>query len=114
MMADQLTPPDRAVIAAEPDVGRHFVASMAEAYRQGIGAAMQEARLIAQPRPYRLEDIRVPVHVFQGGVDRHVPDVMGQYLARTIPSAHWHPFPEEGHLSILWNRFAECLDVLAG
>ncbi|UHQ18326.1 alpha/beta hydrolase [Lysobacter sp. KIS68-7] len=112
MVAGLLTPPDRAVLDAEPDVGRHFVASMAEAYRQGIGAAMQEARLIAQPRPYRLEDIRVPAHVFQGGADRHVPETMGRYLARTIPSAHWHLFPEEGHLSIVWNRFDECLAVL--
>ena len=114
VMAGMLTPPDRAVLAAEPEVGRHFVASMAEAYRQGIGAAMHEARLIAQPRPYRLEDIRVPVHVFQGGADRHVPEAMGHYLARTMPAAHWHLFPEEGHLSIVWNRFDECLDVLGG
>jgi pimeloyl-ACP methyl ester carboxylesterase len=113
MIAGMLTPPDRAVLAAAPEVGRHFVASMAEAYRQGIGAVMQEARLIAQPRPYRLEDIRVPVHVFQGGADRHVPETMGRYLARTLPSAHWHLFREEGHLSILWNRFDECLAVLA-
>jgi pimeloyl-ACP methyl ester carboxylesterase len=114
MVASLLTPPDRAVLDVEPGVARHFVASMTEAYRQGIGAAMQEARLIAQPRPYRLEDIRVPVHVFQGGADRHVPEAMGRYLARTIPAAHWHLFPEEGHLSIVWNRFDECLAVLAG
>jgi pimeloyl-ACP methyl ester carboxylesterase len=114
MFAGLLTAPDREVLDAEPDVGRHFVASMAEAYRQGIGAAMQEARLIAQARPYRLEEIRVPVHVFQGGADRHVPEAMGHYLARTIPGAHSHLFPEEGHLSILWNRFDECLAVLAG
>lgn len=113
MFAGLLTAPDRAVLAAEPDVARHFVASMREAYRQGIGAAMQEARLIAQARPYRLEDIRVPVHVFQGGADRHVPEAMGRHLARTIPGARWHVFPDKGHLSILWNRFGECLDVLA-
>ena len=113
LMEGMLTPPDRAVLADHPAVGHHFVASMAEAYRQGIGAAMQEARLIAQPRPYRLEDIRVPVHVFQGGADRHVPEAMGRYLARTIPGARWHLFPEEGHLSIVWNRFDDCLAVLS-
>lgn len=113
LVARMLAAPDRAIIEAEPMVGRRFVASMAEAYRQGIGAAMQEARLIAQPRPYRLEDIRAPVHVFQGGLDRHVPQAMGEYLARTIPDARWHLFPDEGHLSIVWNRFEECLAALA-
>jgi pimeloyl-ACP methyl ester carboxylesterase len=114
MVVNLLSAPDRALLAAEPELGRRFVASMAEAYRQGIGAAMQEARLIAQPRPYRLEDIRVPVHVFQGSADRHVPEAMGNYLARTIPGARWHAFPDEGHLSIVWNRFDECLAALAG
>lgn len=112
LVARMLTAPDRAIIEAEPMVGRHFVASMAEAYRQGIGAAMQEARLIALPRPYRLEDIRVPVHVFQGGADRHVPQAMGEYLVRSIPAARRHLFPDEGHLSIVWNRFDECLAAL--
>ena len=63
MAGSMLTPPDRAALADDPDAGRRFVASMADAYRQGIGAAMHEARLIAQPRPYQLEDIQVPVHV---------------------------------------------------
>jgi pimeloyl-ACP methyl ester carboxylesterase len=104
---------DRAALAADPELGRRFVASMAESYRQGVTAAMHEARLIARPRPYRLEDIRVPVHVFQGGFDRHVPEAMGEYLAQTIPGAQWHLFPDEGHLSIVWNRFEDCLAVLS-
>lgn len=112
MVANLLSAPDRAALAAEPELGRRFVASMAEAYRQGCGAAMQEARLIAQARPYRLEDIRVPVHVFQGGADRHVPEAMGRYLARTIPTSRWHGFSDEGHLSIVWNRFDACLAAL--
>jgi pimeloyl-ACP methyl ester carboxylesterase len=112
MVAAMLTTPDRAALA-KPEVGRRFVASMAEAYRQGTAAAMGEARLIAQPRPYRLEDIRVPVHVFQGHCDRHVPEAMGDYLARTIPNAQAHVFSDEGHLSIVCNRFDECLAALA-
>jgi pimeloyl-ACP methyl ester carboxylesterase len=112
MVASMLTPPDRAALA-DADAGRRFVASMADAYRQGIGAAMHEARLIAKPRPYRLEDIQVPVHVLQGSFDRHVPEAMGHYLARSIPNARWHLFPDEGHLSIVLNRFDDCVAMLA-
>lgn len=108
LLSSMLTPPDRAVLDARPDIARRFVESMAEAYRQGIGAAMQEARLIARPRPVPLEDVRVPVHVFQGGLDRHVPESMGEYLARNLPQARWHHFPGEGHLSIVCNRIDEC------
>lgn len=113
MIGTMLTAPDRAVLAAEPEVGRWFVTSMAEAYRQGIRGAMQEARLIASPRPYRYETLEVPVHVFQGRHDRHVPEAMGAYLARAIPGARWYPSPADGHLSILWNRFDDVLDALA-
>lgn len=112
MMDSMMTLPDREALAANPGADGQFIASMAEAYRQGIGAAMQEARLIALPRPYRLEDIRVPVHVFQGAIDRHVPMSMGEYLAKTLPRGRLHAYSGEGHLSIVLNRFDECLAVL--
>jgi pimeloyl-ACP methyl ester carboxylesterase len=114
VVARMLAAPDRAALVRDPELGRRFVASMAEAYRQGIAAAMHEAALIAKPRPYRLRDIRVPVHVLQGGVDRHVPEAMGAHLAQSLPDAHWHLFPDEGHLSILTNRFGECVAALTG
>lgn len=113
MVSSLLAGPDRQVLEAHPDVGRHFVASMAEAYRQGIGAAMQEARLIARPRPFDLAGIRVPVRVFQGRHDRHVPEAMGRHLADAIPGATWHPCPDDGHLSILWTQFDRVLASLA-
>lgn len=112
LVAKLLSPADRAALAASPDLGQRFVASMAEAYRQGIAAAMQEARLIAQPRPYRLQDLNVPVHLFQGGQDRHVPAAMGEHLARTIPGARWRFYPDEGHLSIVINGFRHGLEAL--
>lgn len=108
-----LAEPDREVLAKVPGLGPRFVASMAEAYRQGIGGAMQEARLVALPRPFRLADIRVPVHVFQGDHDGHVPVAMGRHLAQAIPGARWHFCPGEGHLSILWNQFERVLAVLS-
>jgi pimeloyl-ACP methyl ester carboxylesterase len=48
------------------------------------------------------------VHVYQGGLDRHVPPDMGRHIALTLPAARLHFFPDEGHLSILVNRFADC------
>lgn len=113
MVSRMLTAPDRDALAAAPERARGFVASMAEAYRQGLAAAMHEARLIARPRPFALAQIQVPVHVIQGGCDRHVPESMGRYLANALPKAHWHGFPDEGHLSILFNRFDACLALLA-
>ena len=113
-VARLLTPPDRMALGSDPELARRFVASMAEAYAQGIDAAIHEAWLIAKPRPYRLADIHVPVHVFQGGVDRHVPAAMGAHIAGSIPGARLHLFPDEGHLSIVTNRFPDCVAALDG
>ncbi len=51
----------------------------------------------------------MPVHIYQGGVDRHLPPAMGRYLADKLPNARLHMYPEEGHLSIVVNRFVDCL-----
>lgn len=112
-VASMLSGPDRALLASRPQVADGFVASMAEAYRQGIRAALHEARLIGSARGFDLSSIRVPVHVYQGDLDRHVPPEMGFWLAQQIPGARLHACDGEGHLSILWNRFDEALAVLA-
>ena len=114
VLARMLTPPDRELLLAEPKVAADFLRSMADAYRQGIGAAQQEAALIAAPRGFRMSNIKVPVHVFQGDHDRHVPPVMGLYLADSIPFATWHRCPNDGHLSIVWNQFDEYARLLNG
>lgn len=108
-----MTPSDLALPSARPDIAEAFLASMAEAYAQGTHAAEAEAAVIARPRDFRLADITVPVHLFQGGFDPYVPPSTGNWLAGEIPVAVLHECPGEGHLSIVWNRFEECLAVLS-
>ncbi|WP_097325055.1 alpha/beta fold hydrolase [Paractinoplanes atraurantiacus] len=50
---------------------------------------------------FRVEDIKVPVAVWQGGEDRMVPPAHGQWLATHVPGAEAHLLPGEGHLSLL-------------
>jgi len=113
-LAPLLSPPDRSLLAADATVRERLAASLAEAYRQGVGGAMTEAALIARPRGFALEDIRVPVHVYQGGLDRHVPPAMGRHIAKTVPGGRLHFYDGEGHLSIVLNRFADCVAHFRG
>ncbi len=108
-IASLLSPPDRELLAHDAAARARFLASFEEAYRQGIGGAMTEAALIARPRGFALEAIRVPVHVYQGGLDRHVPPAMGRHIAQAVPQGRLHFHPGEGHLSIAVNRARECL-----
>lgn len=108
-LAGMLTVPDKQLLATDPQVAAEFGASMAEAYQQGIGGAMREAELIGGKWRFALEDIRVPVHVYQGVQDRHVPPAMARYMAERIPDCRLQMYPEEGHLSVMVNRFGDCL-----
>lgn len=108
-LARMLTAPDQALLAAEPEVARLFAKSLAEAYRQGIGGAMAEAALIAAPRGFRLEDVDVPVHLYQGGIDRNVPVAMASHMAECIPHARLRHYPEAGHLSVVVESATDCL-----
>ena len=108
-LASLLAEPDRRLLAENPPLRERFAASFVEAYRQGIGGAMTEAAVIARPRGFRLEDIAIPVHVYQGGLDRHVPPTMGRHIAQALPQGRLRFYPDEGHLSIVVNHFADCL-----
>jgi pimeloyl-ACP methyl ester carboxylesterase len=49
---------------------------------------------------FDLAAINRPVAVWQGGQDRMVPFAHGEWLARHIPNARAHLYPDEGHLSL--------------
>jgi pimeloyl-ACP methyl ester carboxylesterase len=113
-LASMLTLPDRQLLQANAGLRATFAASLAEAYAQGSAGACVEAHLIGSPRGFALQDIGCPVHVYQGGSDRHVPPAMGRYLAARLPAGRLRFYPHEGHLSILVNRIGDCLrDFLA-
>jgi pimeloyl-ACP methyl ester carboxylesterase len=59
-----------------------------------------------------LDEIGVPVVVWQGGQDRMVPFAHGQWLATHVPGARPRLLTEEGHLSIAVASFGKILDDL--
>lgn len=107
-LSSMLTPPDRRLVEGSNALRQAFAASLAEAYRQGIGGAMQEARRIAHFTAAQLDGIRAPAQVFQSGQDHNVPPAMGRFMAERLAAATYHDCPDEGHLSIVVNRFDEC------
>jgi len=113
VLSAMLAAPDRKLLSSDPDIAELFGASLAEAYRQGLRPALVEASLIARARGFRLQDIPLPVDVYQGACDRHVPAVMGRYIAGNIPQGRLHFYPGEGHLSILVNAAADFLGDFA-
>ena len=101
---------DQAILA-RPEIRDMFLASYAEALRQGVDAFVWEVQLAARSWGFALSDIRVPVAVWHGGKDNSIPPAMGKRIASAIPGAQLHLLPDESHLFFL-SRWREILSNL--
>ena len=91
---------DRAIMR-RPEVRAAFVSDFVEAFRAGVRGPAWELVLYARPWGFRLQDIQMEVHLWQGEADKNVPVSMGRYQAAAIPNCRAKFFPGEGHLLII-------------
>ncbi len=111
-MQRSLPEPDRRVMA-RPEVAQAFMLDLRGASRTAARAAAQDFSLFARPWRFRLEDIAVPVHVWQGDLDVNVPVSHGKGQAARIPKATLHLCPGEGHMLFI-DHAPEILRAAAG
>jgi pimeloyl-ACP methyl ester carboxylesterase len=98
-------------IMARPDVRDLFAEDASEAFRSGARGPALENSLFTRPWGFRLEDIAMPVHLWQGGDDRNVPVAHGRYQASALPNCTEHFYAGEGHL-LVFERIDEILDAI--
>ena len=91
-----------------------LIASSQEAFRCGARGPAWDGYLYSQPWGFGLEQIRSPVFLWHGEADVIVPAAMGRELAERIPGCRAKFYPEDGHLSLPFNRFPEILAALGG
>jgi pimeloyl-ACP methyl ester carboxylesterase len=71
------------------------------AVAQGPAAQVDDDLAYVAPWGFDLEQVRAPVLVVAGGLDRMIPPAHGSWLAGHLPSAELWLRPEEGHVSVL-------------
>lgn len=81
-----------------------LIASTAEALRQGGRGAAWELTLLARPWDFRLEEVPVPVQIWQGLADNIVPPGMARDMAAALPESACHCLPGEGHFSLVYRH----------
>jgi pimeloyl-ACP methyl ester carboxylesterase len=105
-------PADRTVLRewGPPDLALAFVR---EAVRQGTEGCIQDYRIFGDPWGFALEEIEVPVHIWEGADDRTGPPGYRVFLQQHLAHATVTVVPGEGHLSLLPHQarfiFAELL-----
>jgi len=112
VMSKQLPPADQAIVT-EPE----FRAMMADDLRSNSStmalAAAQDFVLFASHWGFAMEEIRVPVHFFQGSEDRNVPAQHAELMAGMVPGAELHRYPGEGHFLVV-PRLQEIMETTFG
>jgi pimeloyl-ACP methyl ester carboxylesterase len=76
-------------------------ASISEAFRSGTDGHAWEGKILARPWDFDLGQIRVPVHLWHGELDKDAPVSMGRHVAGGIPGCKAHFIPGEGHLLLM-------------
>jgi len=109
-MATLLPKVDLAALVGEG--GDQLAAQVAEGMRNGAGGWIDDDLAFVRPWGFSVEDITVPVFLWQGDEDLMVPFAHGRWLADRIPGAVAHLMPGEGHISIFINRVDDVLDEL--
>lgn len=100
-----------AEILARPQVREAFIRDMRRSSATAGKAAAQDFELFSRDWGFRLEDIKVPVHFWQGDADRNVPPAHARRMAAAVPGAVLHEVPGGGHLMVV-DRIADILSTL--
>jgi pimeloyl-ACP methyl ester carboxylesterase len=100
-------------IMAEPGIRQMYIENFSEAFRQGTTGAARDGWLFTRPWGFALEEISVPVHLWQGEEDLLVTPAMGRYMATCIPQCDAKFYPGEGHLVFI-RHWQDILRTLTG
>lgn len=103
---------DKVVTQKHPELGQALYAAMIESVRGGARGPQWDAALAVSPWDFPIDNISIPVHVWQGECDRNVSPAAGHYFARTIPECRATFLPGEGHVSLAVNHLEQILCVL--
>jgi pimeloyl-ACP methyl ester carboxylesterase len=83
-----------------------------EALRDGYWGWFDDDMAFTRPWGFELDEIGVPVFIWQGAHDRMVPFAHGEWLAAHIRAARPRLFAEHGHLSLAVDALPRIIDEL--
>ncbi len=100
-------------LLANPEVRHTFAVAVAEGYRQGIQAPLDEGLRLARDWGFRVDEIAFEkIFLWHGEQDRIVPVSAVRQLARALPQCTATFYPDDGHLSTPVNHAHDILSVL--
>ena len=100
-------------IFEESGIRQVLIENFSEAFRQGTVGAARDGWLFTRPWGFALEEISIPVYLWQGEADVAVTPAMGRHMAARIPGCQAKFYPGEGHLLFV-THWQDILNALTG
>ena len=110
-MRTLLSPVDAAAFTGE--TAEYLFESLRVGSAERIDGWLDDDLAFVKPWGCSVEQIGVPVLVWQGAEDRFVPFAHGEWLASRIPTCEARLSPEDGHITLLVRRVSEVHEWLA-
>lgn len=94
-------------------VKANIIAKSIEAFRQGCKGLVTDFKLFSEDWGFKLCDIPYEnkVSIFHGELDKNVPISSVRSLSEDISHCITKFYPDEGHLSVLTNKFEEIMQA---
>jgi pimeloyl-ACP methyl ester carboxylesterase len=102
---------DRAVLNEE--FGQDLATTFREGLREGVEGWLEDDVAFLSPWGFSLDEIDVPVSIWQGSEDLMVPAGHGEWLSAHVPGARSHLERGQGHLSVILGCVDRMFDELA-
>ncbi|PSB09661.1 hypothetical protein C7B62_12315 [Pleurocapsa sp. CCALA 161] len=91
-----------------------FLQGFIEGLRRGTKGAAWDLHLSAYDWDFDLEEIKTPLTLFHGEQDKSVPvENVRRKISNSLPTARLVTYQDEGHISIIINRYDEIFKALA-
>lgn len=84
----------------KPSLSALIAENREEAFRQGIRGAAHDVKIYTRPWGFELSDIKIPVFLYYGALDKNVSVKMGEHYASQIKGSKLTIYPDAGHLVI--------------
>jgi pimeloyl-ACP methyl ester carboxylesterase len=78
--------------------------------REGWDWVADDYSSYLQPWGFDPRNVKVPVIIWQGGLDKNVPVVHGEWLSRRIPGSRYELRPDESHIGLFVNYEDEIIE----
>lgn len=113
-MSSILPDVDKRALLEDDIMGQYLVDSLQRGLKGGVDGWVDDDLELLRPWGFALEEVRVPILIYQGSEDKMVPFSHGEWLANHLPQDKVRPhlLQGEGHISIFLGRMDEMLDGL--